>query len=236
MARATGTAASRFVFSEDNLGNLRRLKYQLIIFDSDGTLADSLPWARGAFNQLADELGFRRLNPADHARLRDCSTREMFRELELPVWKLPRLVLRVRQLMALHAHELQPFPGIPEMLRQLAESGRQLAVVSSNSEENVRTILGPASSALVRHYSCGASLSGKAPHLRAVARAAGVKPSAALYLGDEARDGEAARRAGMDFAAVAWGQQSEERLRSVQPVTVFQAVDEIVPWVIRDGR
>ena len=47
------------------------LKYRLAIFDSDGTLADTLPWMRSVFNDLAEEHGFRRVEPHDYERFRD---------------------------------------------------------------------------------------------------------------------------------------------------------------------
>ena len=34
-------------------------KYKMVLFDSDGTLADTLPWASAAFNRLADQYGFK---------------------------------------------------------------------------------------------------------------------------------------------------------------------------------
>jgi phosphoglycolate phosphatase len=47
------------------------MKYQLVIFDSDGTLADTLPWMRTVFNELALTHGFKQVDPEDHKRMRD---------------------------------------------------------------------------------------------------------------------------------------------------------------------
>ena len=57
------------------------LKYRLAIFDSDGTLADTLPWMRSIFNELAEEHGFRRLAPDDFQRMRDLHGGALLREL-----------------------------------------------------------------------------------------------------------------------------------------------------------
>jgi len=203
------------------------LSCRLAIFDSDGTLADTLPWMRGVFNELADELGFRRVGEHEVDRLRHLHGTDLLRELGLPKWKLPLLVVRVRQRMAAHDGPLLPFPGIPAALERLHAAGVRLAVVSSNTRANVERVLGPETSALIAHWNCGASLFGKASKLRAVVKASGIPAAHAIYLGDELRDAEAAHAAGMAFGAVGWGQHSLEVLGTAQPAVCFSRVAEI---------
>jgi len=118
---------------------LSALKYRLVIFDSDGTLADTLPWMRSIFNELAAEHGFRRVEPHEYERFRSLNGRALLRELDLPLWKLPRVVSSLRRRMAEHAGRLSLFPGISDSLCRLATSGVQLAIVSSNSRANVES-------------------------------------------------------------------------------------------------
>ena len=155
-------------------------KYRLVIFDSDGTLADTLPWFMTAFNQLAGKHGFTRVTEADQERLRTATTRELLQHLKIPLWKIPALVSGMRKLMAEHIHEFSLFDGIAESLQKLQARGIALGIVSSNSRENVRHILGPANAALIRHYACGASMFGKAPKLRAVLKASGIPAREAI--------------------------------------------------------
>lgn len=203
------------------------LNCRLAIFDSDGTLADTLPWLRGVFNELADELGFRRVEGHEVERLRHLHGADLLRELGLPGWKLPLLLVRVRQRMAAHDGPLLPFPGIPSALERLHSAGVRLAVVSSNTRANVARVLGPETSALITYWNCGASLFGKASKLRAVVKASGIPATNAIYVGDELRDAEAARAAGMAFGAVGWGQHSLEGLSAAQPAVSFSRVPEI---------
>lgn len=53
------------------------MRYDLIIFDLDGTLADSFPFFAGVFNRLATRHGFRGIEPAEVATLRGLSAREL---------------------------------------------------------------------------------------------------------------------------------------------------------------
>jgi phosphoglycolate phosphatase len=203
------------------------LKYRLAIFDSDGTLADTLPWMRSIFNDLAEEHGFRRVQPHEYDRFRDLHGMALLRELGLPLWKLPRVLNSMRRRMAEHRGALSTFPGIGEMLERLAAGGVQLAVVSSNSRANVERVLGADCSNLIGQFACGVAMFGKAAKLRDVLRQSGVQKQHAIFIGDEIRDGEAARKAQIAFGAVAWGQHSLEALRAQNPAEIFKAVGEI---------
>jgi phosphoglycolate phosphatase len=204
------------------------VQYRLAIFDSDGTLADTLPWMRSVFNELAGEHGFRRVEPHEYEQFRDLHGTALLKALGLPLWKLPRVVSAMRKKMASHITQFAPFPGAADMLKRLSACGVQLGVVSSNSRTNVERILGPCAAALVNHFGCGVSMFGKATRLRAVVRASGVAPRETIYIGDEIRDAEAARAAEVAFGAVAWGQHSATALRAHEPAEFFNCVDEIV--------
>ena len=203
------------------------LKYRLAIFDSDGTLADTLPWIRSIFNDLAEAHGFRRVEPHEHERFRDLHGAALLRELGLPLRKLPRVASDLRRRMTEHTGKLSLFPGIGDMLHRLAAVGIQLAIVSSNSRENVERVLGKDNARLVAHFACGVSMFGKAAKLRQTLRQCSVQPPQAIYIGDEIRDAEAAAKAGIDFGAVTWGLHRAESLCQQEPAEIFATVREI---------
>lgn len=203
------------------------LKYRLAIFDSDGTLADTLPWMRSIFNELAEAHGFRRVEPHEYERFRDLHGAALLRELGLPLWKLPHVVGDMRRRMTEHAGTLSLFPGMSDVLHRLAAVRIQLAIVSSNSRENVERVLGADNARLVAHFACGVSMFGKAAKLRQTLRQCSVQPPQAIYIGDEIRDAEAAAKAGIAFGAVTWGQHRAEILCAKKPTQIFTAVREI---------
>lgn len=207
------------------------MRPRLVLFDFDGTLADSLGWFLGVFDQVADRYGFRQLAPGDRERLRGLETGAILRHLDVPGWKLPLIARHLRALAARDIAKIRLFPGAAATLDALAAGGLQLAVVSSNAEENVRRVLGSAA-AQVGHYACGASLFGKATKVRTVLRASGAGPGTALLIGDEARDIEAANQTGIGSAAVAWGYADPKYLRSLSPTLFFERMEEIAPALI----
>lgn len=202
------------------------------MFDSDGTLADTLPCARRILGELADKHGFRRLPEAEMTRLRNASGRDLMRELDIPLRKLPAVVHDVRVLMKRDIQHLSLFPGVDSMLRGLHAKGRQLGVISSNSEENVRHILGPELAAMVHRFSCGVSMFGKAPRIRSMVKAMRIEPAASIYVGDEVRDAEASQAAKVAFGGVSWGQHTAEGLQAAGATLLFTSPENALKQLI----
>jgi len=197
------------------------MTYRLAIFDFDGTLADSFPFFLSVFNTIADRHAFRRIDVARAGALRHLGVRQMMDHVGMPAWKLPLASKTFMAMMQDSAHAISLFDGIADALRYLHEHGVLLTVVSSNSEHNVRAVLGPELAALVARFDCGMSVFGKASRIRAVLKACGVAPVDALYIGDQATDAEAARKAGVAFGAVHWGYATIEALRAEACATEF---------------
>jgi phosphoglycolate phosphatase len=179
-------------------------------------------------NSVADRHGFTRLEADQIEMLRGKGSREIVAHFGVPRWKLPFIARDMRRLKAEHIDDIPLFPGVETMLRDLSGSGVIVAVVSSDSEANVRRALG-ANARLVSFFSCGASLFGKAKKFRQVLKRSGIAANDAVCIGDEVRDAEAASKAGIAFAAVAWGYASRDALANTRPVTIFERVDELLP-------
>lgn len=193
---------------------------RLAIFDFDGTLADTFPWFCSVLDGVALRYRFRRVAPEDAERLRGLDARAILRDLGIPAWKLPFITRHMHRLATRDIAAIRLFPGIPEMIDALDASGTTLAIVSSNTEGNVRHVLGPQAGRF-RHYACGASMFGKAKRLRAVMRSAGHGQDV-VYVGDEVRDHEAAEEAGCRFGAVSWGYTRPDRLGARNPALFFE--------------
>jgi phosphoglycolate phosphatase len=142
----------------------------------------------------------------------------------LPAWKLPLASQTFMALMKENAAGIPLFAGIDQALRALAQAGVRLAIVSSNSEHNVRQVLGPQLEALIGQYECGMSIFGKASRLRSVLRHSNVDACNAIYIGDQGTDAEAARKAKVPFGAVRWGYATIEALRQHNPAHEFDSV------------
>lgn len=201
--------------------------YRLIIFDFDGTVADSAPWFVGVLNSLADRHRFRRVEAAEIESLRALGNREIMKRLGVSRWRLPFIAADMKARMARDIGAIRLFDGVAEMLESVDTAGLRLAIVSSNDEANVRAVLGPDLAARIDDFECGAGLFGKPAHFRRVIRRAGVSPAETLCIGDEPRDGEAAAKVGAGFGAVAWGYATPGSLARLSPARTFQRVQDI---------
>jgi phosphoglycolate phosphatase len=205
------------------------MKRKLVIFDFDGTLADSFPWFLSVFDNVAEKYGFKRLDLSNIETLRGLDARQIMAQYQVPLWKIPFIAQHVHMLMERDSGSINLFPGISDALRRLAEQGAILALVTSNSQVNALRVLGPENAALFSHFECGASIFGKASRLRNVLSATKVSPDQAILIGDEIRDARAAAQASIAFGAVSWGFNRLDTLIANGASETFASVEELVP-------
>jgi phosphoglycolate phosphatase len=201
--------------------------YRLVVFDFDGTLADSFDWFVGALNAIAPRYRLRPIAPHERDQLRDLPARTVLRQLGVTWWKLPMVAQALRRRMTDDLGGIRLFAGVESLLHELAAAGLALGIVSSNAERTVRRLLGPETLRPIRYLECGAAIHGKQARLRHLLRAARVAPADAIYIGDEIRDIGAARGLGMAAGAVLWGYNSARALRDHEPDQVFASMDQI---------
>jgi phosphoglycolate phosphatase len=192
------------------------MSYKLVVWDFDGTLADSLALALSIFNRFAAELRYRPIENPE--MVRSMTTRQFLRHHGISLWRLPRLVRRFHAAASENADQLQLYPGLPDALAGLFAGGIRLGILSSNKEDNIRRCLRANGAEEYFAFVVGyPRLFGKGKALRRIVRAERVRQAEVLYVGDEVRDIEAARKAGVTSAAVTWGFHAEPLLRGSGP-------------------
>ncbi|HAC68449.1 HAD hydrolase-like protein [Pseudomonas sp. JBR1] len=203
------------------------MSYRYVIFDFDGTLADSLPFLLSCLGELARTHGFRQPAPEEWPQLRAASLTGLLDSLGIPLWRVPRIARHYRRLLAQRGDQVAPFAEIPQALDRLQTSGLQLGLATSNSAAAVHQVL-PQAGHLFPDGEFDIPLLGKARRLARLIRRQGVAPADALYVGDELRDLQAARRAGLGCAAVAWGYGCPTTLRAQRPDLFFEQPAELL--------
>ena len=201
--------------------------YKLVVFDFDGTLADSLGWLVSVMPETAVRFRFNHAGPEYHDYLRSLDAAELLQYLKIPAWKIPIIALHLRKRMACETDKIPLYPGVSEMLQDLASGHLTLALLSSNSRNNVLRILGPRLSDCFDFYHCEVPYLGKTHQFGKLLKRSGFHPSETLYIGDETRDLEAARSHGVDFGAVAWGFNNPNAFERHQPEYLFEEAADI---------
>ncbi|MBX3011320.1 MAG: HAD-IA family hydrolase [Caldilineaceae bacterium] len=203
------------------------MPYKLIMFDFDGTLADSFALFLRIIDQLADTYQFKRLGEAERALLRKAGATALYQQMALPLWKFWLVRRAFQRLMAEQIDQVKLFAGVEQLLPQLTAQGVPIAIVSSNTYTNVQRVLGPHNAAYITYWECDAPAFGKAIKFRRILRKSKIPAKEAIYIGDELRDQDATRKAGIAFGAVAWGYTELTTLAAHSPAESFHTLEEL---------
>lgn len=93
--------------------------YQHIIFDFDGTLADSFQLLIRAANTYAPVFAYRPILDSDISHVRNTSPFTLMRDFHVRRRLLPLIIWKGRRYMLQHSHEIKLYPGVEEMLKKL---------------------------------------------------------------------------------------------------------------------
>jgi phosphoglycolate phosphatase len=199
-----------------------------IILDFDGTIADTLEMALGVYNRISHEYGLMPIDHEDREMFRTRKPQELLKTFGVSKLKMLTLTLRIRKEMTRHLPEMLPFAGIDAALKEIRNSGCRLGILTSNSVENVRKFIAVNNmSSLFDFIYSGRSFLGKEKVIRKVLIHEQIPAGRVVYVGDETRDIEASRAAGIPVIAVSWGLNRRELLASLLPDHIADRPEEL---------
>jgi phosphoglycolate phosphatase-like HAD superfamily hydrolase len=204
-----------------------------IIFDFDGTIADSFSAVVGIFHELTHRSQL--VTPEEIVRLRHMRLMDVARAEKISKWRAPFLLLRGRRMMAKRLGAVNAFGGIPDAIEQAHAAGHQLFIMSSNSTSNVRKFL--REHELDQYFTKvygGVGLLGKARALKRILRANQLQAAECIYIGDEPRDIDASNEVGMKCIAVTWGFNAVELLRDHKPYAIARTPEKLLSLLQAD--
>lgn len=198
------------------------MNFRTLIFDFDGTIADTLGETRRILNIIGPDYGIRQVEQHEVERLRHLSLKQLIDHLNIPKRKLPALISRGTGLMRGNITRLQLIDGMSEVLIELRRHVDSFGILTSNATANVDIFL--RTHGLREQFdfiSSTSKLTGKAKHLKAIRKTFSLRSEEMLYIGDELRDVKASQKAGIPIAAVTWGFNSRESLAAEAPDYLF---------------
>jgi phosphoglycolate phosphatase len=205
---------------------------KVIIFDFDGTIADTVEALVSIANRLAIEFDYIQITPNELTLLRNLTSREIIRYSGVSLLKIPFLFKKVKSELKNKIKELEPISGVKEALIELNQQGYTLGVITSNSQENVTEFLRFHNlNYLFEFLYSGVTIFGKTTIINNVLRQKQLKPETVIYVGDETRDIEAAKKANIKVIAVSWGFNSPEALAKQNPDFLIHHPSELLDVV-----
>ncbi len=207
------------------------MSFRLLIFDFDGTIANTLEVAVQIVNELGEEFGFPTISENEFVDLKNKSMSELMRMSGISWMQLPLLVKRARDRFKHHLEQVHPVPGMLEVLLTLKEKGYPMGILTSNTEDSVRAFLDQFDINVFDFIHAPDSIFGKAKVLKDLRKQYKAKGSELLMIGDEARDIEAAIKARVKSVAVGWGFNGEELLSRLEPTYIIHHPSELLGLV-----
>ena len=209
------------------------MKIKILIFDFDGTIADTFHSMIEISNHLAGEFNFKKIEAHEVDDYKDKTSQEMLKLLRVPTLKVPRIALRAKKELNKRIATIKLVPGLKEILTEIHAHGYKMGILSSNSIENVNHFLKSHDLNFFDFVLTSSRFWGKNHGLKKLILQKGYAPRDILYIGDETRDIEASRKSGIHVAAVTWGYNSSKALKSFRPDYVLHSPQELLELCLR---
>ena len=216
------------------------MKKQLVIFDLDGTLLDTVADLANATNQALEQCGYPTHPVEAYYKFVGNGINKLFARALPSEASNEENVLRVRSLFVPYYNEhnadySRPYPGVVELLHTLQEDGVKIAVASNKYHE--------ATLKLVHHFFPDIRFTAiygqredvpikPAPDIvYDILHDTGISTEQALYVGDSGVDMQTACNAGVESVGVTWGFRSEAELREHGAAHLVHEADAILSFL-----
>lgn len=207
------------------------MKKTVLIFDFDGTIADTFATIVQISNQLADEFQFRKITMPEAEVMKDNTLKETIEQLNIPILKIPIIVAKAKSALFKDIGTIAPVTGLKDILIKLNELGVQMGILTSNSNQNVDEFLKNHGLELFDFVTSTSKIWSKDLNLKKMITSYNFEMDEVIYVGDEARDIEAARRLGIKSAAVTWGYNSPKALSAQNPDYLISRPEELLDLI-----
>lgn len=198
-----------------------------LIFDFDGTLAETLSMAIVELKKFM--AGSRKIDDRTIERLRGMSAREAFKEMGIRWWQVPYIAYLARKKVSQQIGTIKTYDGMLEVLGRLHKDGMHMMIVSSNSTKNInRFLANNKMDVYFDHVYGGTGLFDKAGAIRKIVEKNNLDITKCRYIGDEVRDIEASRKAGIHVVSVTWGYNNRQALEAAKPEVLIDRPQDLL--------
>lgn len=187
--------------------------------------------AVAAYNQFANKHKLKKITSEEVESLRRLSIVERCRFLNVPLYKLAFWAGEFYDLYRQSLKQVRLFDGIKELLAELNQRGFHLAIISSNSECNIRAFLQKHQVDDIGQILCSNQIFGKHKVIAKFLKTTKVTHSEVIYVGDEQRDIVACKKMGIKIIWVKWGFDLVDLVKKESPDYMADTPGEILDIV-----
>jgi phosphoglycolate phosphatase len=191
---------------------------KMIIFDFDGTIADTFDETYNIYNEIAPRYRCKPITIKEREILRNKKPQDFLKNYGITKMKISLLLLKGRKKLAKRIKKIMPAEGMVETLKSIKAQGFTMGILTSNSKKNVNIFLkNQGLTDIFDFIRSGKHLFGKSRSLKSLLRRKKISKKSVVYIGDETRDIEAAKKVEIPVIAVSWGYNSPEILKTLKP-------------------
>ncbi len=208
---------------------------KLVIFDFDGTIADTMELGLGIANLLASKYGYRKVAKEELIEYRNLSTREALKTAGISFMKLPDIARDFRRELNKRIELLKPIEGISQVITQLHLKNCMIGILTSNSTKNVISFLHRNSMLDMFHFiHPQKSLFSKSKTLKSIVKSYQFENYEVLYIADETRDIDAAKKSKIPVASVCWGLNTKQALQQHDPDYLIESPSRLLDFISQE--
>ena len=188
-----------------------------IIFDFDGTIANTKAFAYQVYTKLTDQYGIKQLSEKEFDHLKTLTLVDKFRVHDISIFKLPKLVRQARKTISMVMNEIKPYDQMIELLQLLHKNNILLFIVSSNSKNNILVFTNQYNINFFEKIYGRAKYFKKEKTLKKVLKEYNLNQEEVLYIGDEVRDIRSCKKINLPIVSVTWGFDDKDMLEKENP-------------------
>lgn len=202
---------------------------KLIVFDFDGTIANSLPVIYEAGGEVIESYTGKRIAPREIERLKENGIKSSLKKLDVPFYKFPIMLLKIQVEIYKRIDEVNLFPKIEKTAYDLNKKYK-LGIFTNNRKKTVDKFLKKNKLDIFEFVKDN-------PFLRDKSKKLSRMPDNALaYVGDQAEDIEAAKKANLLAVGVSWGLDSKGRLKRSGADFIAEEPEELVEFFRKNNN
>ena len=213
-------------------------QFDLIVWDWDGTLANSTGMIVNALVQAADQVGLPTLDPIAASNIIGLGLKESIYALfgDLSAEKAQQLATQYNTNYYAGEGAIPLFEGARGLVIELHRRGFKLAVATGKSRRGLDLALDHCGLAQYFHETRTMGECFSKPHpqmLDELMEELVVCPERTLMIGDTSYDLEMAQNAGVSSVAVTFGAQSRDKLVSYNPLVIFDKFSDLNAYLLQ---
>lgn len=212
-------------------------QFDLIVWDWDGTLADSTGMITNAILKAAEQVGLPVLTPQAASNIIGLGLRESIEALygNIPAEKAQALATQYTANYYAGESEIPLFSGAADTIKALSKRGYKLAVATGKGRRGLNMALEHCGLGNYFHATRTVDECFSKPHPQMLDELMDylvTLPERTLMIGDTSYDLQMAQNAGVSSVGVTYGAQSADQWEHFNPIQKFESFDTLSEWLL----